>query len=335
MANLEKLGAEIERRWAELGPAPASGLKVVDLPTETPAGVVLLGIGTSGPRLLLPLAPDTHRHFREDRRSKGVQIRLTTVEEGGIRRHYADVVCLRADLRWIFSTFVADVLLRIESCPGADPVGTARACLNAWRSLLAGAGRKLTPKQLAGLFGELSVLERLMERSGDAPALWKGPLRHHHDFAADDDAIEVKTTLSGEDLVVHVHGLDQLEPPTGGTLALAHLRVDPLADSGRSVPDLADQLSARDPGGRIRSLLAACGFSDEHRESYEAMRFEIVEERWYLVDENFPRLTASSFPGGQVPVGLDDFQYTLDLGVVGAPTLDEAAVDEILARLAT
>jgi len=43
----------------------------------------------------------------------------------------------------------------------------------------------MTVKQLAGLYGELHVLERLLGRSPAALDRWKGPLGEPHDFDPD------------------------------------------------------------------------------------------------------------------------------------------------------
>jgi len=99
----------------------------------------------------------------------------------------------------------------------------------------------LGPSRLAGLFGELVVLERLLERRGDAANLWTGPSGHRHDFTGVTRSVEVKTSTATEGRRVRIHGLDQLEAPSGAGLDLVWVRVEQNA-SGRSVPALVEDL---------------------------------------------------------------------------------------------
>ena len=46
------------------------------------------------------------------------------------------------------------------------------------------------------------------------------------------------------------------------------------------------------------------------------MIFKPVDERWFPIDDRFPRLTAASFPRAEVPHGLSEFRYLLDLSSV-------------------
>jgi hypothetical protein len=332
--TLEDLGHEIERRWTQLGEAPNDGeLKILDLPQAIAGIPVYLGVGTDGARLLVPFAKDAHRSFRPDTKSRGVQLLVRQLEQAGVNHWFLDVVCTRNDLRWLFSSFVADILLRFHRHPQADPASMARSCFEAWRALFMGADRRLGIKQLAGLYGELTVLARLLELSPTAIRLWRGPLREPHDFVSPGQDIEVKTTLSDEDDVVHIHGLEQLAPPTTGRLHLAHLRVDVPTQNGESVPDLVDRLKAIDASGKLVPLLEAAGYHEDHRDSYAELAFAPVGERWYEVGAGFPRLSPESFPDNQVPSGLSGFRYSLDLSCVTALPLTDGDVADVMAAM--
>jgi hypothetical protein len=332
--TVEDLGQEIERRWTQLGEGPHdSELKILDLP-QTVAGVpVYLAVGADGARLLVPFAKDAHRSFRPDTRSKGVHLSARQLEQEGVNRWFLDVVCTRSELRWLFSSFVADILLRFRRHPELDPTTIVRTCFEAWRALFAGAERRLGIKQLAGLFGELTLLARLLDRSPSAIRLWRGPLREPHDFVSPGLDIEVKTTLSSEDDVVHIHGLEQLAAPPEGRLHLAHLRVEVPSPDGESVPHVVDRLKTVDTTGKLVALLEATGYHDEHRDSYADLAFTLVEERWFEVGDGFPRLSPQSFPNGEAPTGLTDFRYSLDLSCVTALPLSDAVVADVIAAI--
>jgi hypothetical protein len=334
-ATLEDLGRTIERRWVELGAEPTSGVTAVDLPERVAAGPLLLGLGPDGARLLVPFSPGEHERFKPDTSSSGIQLLVTPLGEQPGLRYYLDVLCPRRELRWLFATFVADALLRIAREPGTDATRLIRSLFMSWKAMFSRGGTRLSLKQLAGLYGELSILKRLLTRSPGALETWRGPLREPHDFRATAQALEVKTTLSTENQVVHIHGLNQLAAPEGASLHLAHCRVDVPSASGTNVPELVADLEDIVPPERLGRLLAACGYHAAHAEEYAGLTFEIVELELHAVGEDFPRLTADSFPGGQIPPALGDFSYTLDLAAVIEPPLPESALDALLDSIAT
>jgi hypothetical protein len=333
--TVEDLGAEVERRWAQIGVAPdAGGIKIIDLPQRVAQGQILLGVARDGSRLLVPLPPDAHRSFKLENRSRGVQLLLRRLEQDEGDRWYLDVVCVREELRWLFSSFVADILVRFERQSDVEPALIVRTCYSAWRALFAGAGPRLTLKQLAGLYGELIVLERVLARKPTAIGRWQGPLGGPHDFIGPGLDIEVKTTLSDEDEIVYIHGLDQLACATGAELRLAHLRVESPSPNGESLAEITDRLRAIDASGRLMALVATAGYQQEERHAYSAVTFGLVAEHWFIVDLTFPRLTANTFPGGNVPAGLADFGYTLDLATVATRSMSPADVELALDRVA-
>lgn len=332
--TLENLGGEIERRWAQLGAAPTNDdLKVVDLPQQISVGRMLLGVGRDGSRLLVPLAPDAHRSFRPDKRSGGVNLLLRSLEQDGGNQWFLDVVCVRNELRWLFSTFVADVLLRFERHPDVEPATIVRTCFSSWKSLFTSTGRRMTMKQLAGLYGELHVLDRLLDLSELGTSCWKGPLRAPHDFVGASVDIEVKTTLSEEDNIVYIHGVEQLSVRAESDLYLAHLRVETPSPEGESLGEIVVRLEDRDRSGKLRSMLIAAGYQDAERQAHSSLTFRLVDEQWYAVIDGFPRLTAETFAGGNVPPGLGDFRYTIDLSAATATPLSQPAIAVILASV--
>lgn len=310
-------------------------MKLLDLPQRPGGRPAFLGVAEDGARLLLPFARDEHRAFADDKRSRGIFLQRRQLELGEERHWYLDVVCTRGELRWLFSTFIADILLRTEREPGKSCAAVARSCFAAWRALFAGSERHLTPKQLAGLFGELTLLGTLLDASRTAVTCWRGPYREPHDFVGTRQHIEVKTTLSSEDDVVHIHGLEQLTPPEHGLLCLAHFRVEMPSEHGVSVPTLVDRLRASDDTGKLGLLLPLAGYHESHRAAYEEVKFELIDEHWYLVDESFPRLTAATFPEGLVPPALSGFGYSLDLSLSGAAPLSAGDIATAIGAMST
>jgi Putative PD-(D/E)XK family member, (DUF4420) len=105
------------------------------------------------------------------------------------------------------------------------------------------------------------------------------------------------------------------------------------AEDGEAVPRLVDRLRVSDTTGRLEGLLQAAGYHEEHRATYDDLVFKLVDERWFTVQEGFPRLTADSFPAGEVPLGLSEFRYSLDLATVPYVPLGSTEVSDILDAL--
>jgi hypothetical protein len=334
MSQATLLADQLDDFWAELeaaGPVAEGELSVMELPVDAAAGRLLLGAG-GGRHLLVPLPSGAHRAFREDRRGAALHLRLRPQESGGSHMWYADLVGLKASLNHVFSPFCVDVIARIEE-GRHDPVQVLRASLVSWRSLFASGERRLTLRQLAGLYAELEILVRLLQHHPDAVRLWHGPLHGLHDFSDDHTAVEVKATLSDDDRKVHIHHLDQLEPPTGGSLSMAFFRLDTGTPEGATVPELVGRaLELGDENG-IVTRLEAGGYYQAHIEHYARNRFLVLDEIWFDVNVAFPRLRASSFVDGGLPEWASDLEYRLDLAAAAHCVMDKAAVDERLRSL--
>lgn len=145
--------------------------------------------------------------------------------------------------------------------------------------------------------------------------------------------MEVKSSATvSERRLLQVHGLDQLEPPEDGELFVAWHRLQP-DPRGRTL----DELVARardlcDDEAAFLSKLARLGYrwSDQDQ---DGPRLSPVESRWYPVDDGFPKLTTTSIPGAEVPAGVLDVRYTVDLAGVRTDRLDDEAVNDLLARM--
>ncbi len=111
------------------------------------------------------------------------------------------------------------------------------------------------------------------------------------------------------------------------------MRVETPSPDGESLGEMVARLQKNDQCGRLQGLLVAAGYEDEERQAYSELTFRLVDERWYLVDDGFPRLTASTFTDGVVPNGLGDFRYTVALNAATAPPLAPSAIKDVLAML--
>ncbi|RBY76275.1 hypothetical protein DQ239_14945 [Blastococcus sp. TF02-09] len=284
------------------------------LPVTTPEGRVAAALSFEGTRhLLVPIPVGTP--VASDRRSKSVTIERRELIVEGDRRLYIDVACHQPELGDLFERLASEICERLAAKP-QDYLLIPSRTLSRWRQLLEDGREPLSASQLVGVFGELWVLRRMVEvdplRRVDH---WGGPSRAVHDFGRGGMAVEVKTSTARSGRMVEIHGADQLDVSSNGKLALVYLRVRESAD-GVSVGGLIAALEAAgaDPAS-LDELLTAAGV--RHRPM--GPTFEVVEEAWFLVDENFPRITPSAFVGGIVPDGVLALNYRLDLSTSPAP----------------
>lgn len=324
----------IDRHWRELEAEQTSGervFRVSELPVDTANGRLAAAVDHEGKRhVLVPI--DAHQKTRRGLDGPVLLLRKRPLEDADFYQTYADLGCLRTDLNEIFTMLCADVLKATEAVPG-KPLKALYRVLDRWRALFQTRKAPIGPDQVAGLFGELTALVRLLEKDGSAHRLWRGPTGHRHDFAADKAAIEVKTSV-GAERRVRVHGLDQLEPPPDGTLQLAWYRLERASEQGEDLAELVGRaLILCDDESMLLDLLATAGYHPTDHDHYRGVRFVVAEERWYDVADRFPRLTGHGLTAAGIPITVSDVAYTVDLATEPPNPLKADRVDRHLTDL--
>lgn len=201
--------------------------------------------------------------------------------------------CQRPAFREYFISLVQGILGRIEAEPGEDGALLAAREIERWKAFFQAEAptHLLSVAQLAGLFAELRVLERLHALGTlSAVTAWCGPLGEPKDFALPEGHIEVKATLSAGPLSVEINGLRQLSRVPNDLLLLSVHRLE-LSPTGDSVPDVVDRLHTAGVSPlELQAKLAGLGchpaFDAEHRK----VKFREVEHRCFDVDDSFPRI---------------------------------------------
>jgi len=313
-------------------PGPASPLLTTVLELNINREPVRLGRDREGlPHLLVPLEEKYGRMRMPGGQGLSVVTRDLLVDDHPSR--FLDVGCLRADLTHVFAGLAVDICMRLLE--GSESSRAVITAVDEWRALVERDSAAWTPSRCAGLFGELIIVDRLMDLNPYALAAWTGPFGAAQDFRTHLRAIEVKTTLSAERRVVRIHGSDQLEEPAGGALHLVWFRLgEPPDGTGATVRSMIARISDRvqDLNLWARCLSTLRLPSKEHPE-LDKRRFSIIEEKWYAVDDAFPRLVPASFKSCAIPGGVGGVEYLVDLDVVpGDNGVQEAG--ETLARLA-
>jgi hypothetical protein len=301
-------------RWHALDAAARSsgaGIVTSPAPVDTPHGPVLLGLDAAGNNhLLVPLG--ARQTVVPDLTGRAVHLLLRPLEDAVQYRNFADLKLLDPSLLDVFTSLCEDVLVAVAATP-EKAVRALRRVLDEWRQLLSGEQGPLGAPALAGLFGELNVLRTLLRADSGLAESWHGPTGAAKDFHLAGNAIEVKTTTAPEGRTIRVHGTDQLEAPTGGSLCLVWFRLA-RTPTGISVPDLVEEvLELADDTSTIRKGLAELGYRERDSDRYSSIRYEVVERRCHLVEEGFPRIVMASLTGDALENGIDDIEYSVDL----------------------
>lgn len=309
-------GEELEQIWAAAAASPlVSAFRTAAVDVETTEGPVLAGVDAQGHRhLLIPIAG---RHtLREELDGKAVVLRRRALEDDRRYQEYASLELVDARLDVFFTRLCVEVSERVAAKP-ARAVGALREVLKDWRALLAENRETLSSSALAGLFGELHFLRCLLERDAGAVAFWTGPAGSAQDFHRGVNAVEVKTTTSPEGRTITIHGADQLHVPATDRLLLHWIRLQ--SGQGASVPELVSDVVARtDDPASLEGLLRRAGYLDIHASLYAGHRFEVVDQRSYLVGPGFPRITPDGLTGDATLAGIGPVEYTVDLDVAPA-----------------
>jgi hypothetical protein len=303
-------GSRLEELWSAAAAKPAVSLfRTANSGIDTPHGPVLIGVRDTGARhLLVPI--DGKHTLHEDVDGRAVTLRRQVLEDETSYRVYASLALVDDKLRDLFTALCAEVVERIAATPD-KAVAALRRTLADWRALLSGSRHTLGPAELAGLFGELTVLRAMIDRDPGAVAFWTGPLKSKQDFHRGTTALEVKSTTSTESRTVRIHGLGQLDGGDG-RLLLTWFRLH--TDRGRSVPELVDEiLDITDDEATFLGALLQAGYVQMEREVYSRRVFEVVEQRTYEVGPGFPRIIAAGLTGDATLAGLDHVDYDVDL----------------------
>lgn len=313
----------LDEHWQQLEssvPSSTRRLRTSELPSISDSGRLVAAVDHEGLRhLLIPLA--AQQRVRRGATGAVLTLRERALEDVDTYGRYADLCCSRPDLNDVFTGLCSDVLTTVEKNP-KRPLKAMYLVVDRWRALFQSTGSPLDNEQLAGLFGELMVLRRLIELSSAATEHWKGPSGHRHDFVFAPSAIEVKASTATEGRRVRVHGADQLECPTDGRLDLVWIRLERVTDGGEGMVELVDHLRrlSDDENGLLLKL-AQVGYRPTDVELYRDVRFVVREELWFEVDQSFPRLTPTD-----LPVDVLDVQYSIDIASEPPHPIKEAAL---------
>ncbi|MBB5598958.1 PD-(D/E)XK motif protein [Neomicrococcus lactis] len=240
---------------------------------------------------------------------------LVGLENINVDQFYNDserTYCLRVnakDIRFLAYSFVADV---VDSIAQGHTLGEAIGKSIEGYQQLVKRQRRLSDEKQTGLIGELLFLQFLCGHSESAALdAWLGPSAEQHDFSFLDFDVEVKTTKS-ERRVHRISTATQLEPSVGRVLWFLSVQITAAGSSSNGfsldqlISQVGDLLGSRRE--RFLSYLRKLGWDESELHSYPEKYVLRTAPAFYLVDERFPALRASS-----LKVQVEGFQHLSEI----------------------
>jgi hypothetical protein len=303
-------------RWKRLK-ATGAGDGVIEVPSidstiSTGFGTARYAIGEQGqPRLLVPVGG--RGGLRGLTSTPKLMVNTSSFNISGKGVLFIDIMCQDRALDLVFAELAEEILRRIKE--GHAPLNAVIASIDDFRELLKeGTRNEILDNKIQGLVGELEVLRHLTHYSITAIDSWTGPFEQRHDFRRGLCALEVKTSGRSDATKVSIHGLDQLAPPSGGTLYLAHVRLERVENGPLSVSSIFNSLVKQGVNtASLKKGLAAVECYDPHSTEWNRLTFTPEGITFYAVVDGFPRVIGPSFLTGSIPLGVAILEYQVDL----------------------
>lgn len=172
----------------------------------------------------------------------------------------------------IFFLFIADLLnLSNDShvLPISKRYGLIVMRIKAWQKFMKSETDRFTTEQEIGLFGELLVLDFLIDKKiiqDSVTDVWQGPIRATRDFSISKElALEVKTSVTDDPFIAKISSLEQLNNCDVENLYLVAVKLQE-SRGGLTVSDLIKRIKEKLKDQYLiyefDSLLVISGFLD-------------------------------------------------------------------------
>lgn len=226
----------------------------------------------------------------------------------------------------VFSLFVDDLLQHLAIAATPEQAASAfYTRFEHWQQLFARiASDMIGLEKQRGLFGELVILQQLLDRHSDAPEIWdcwRGPFSANHDFSKSGAALEVKTSVASTP-VMYISNEVQLDLIGWTDLVLCLVHLNEIRGGSHTLSALIDELIQR-CGKRpaiqaaFRSKLLKVGVDPRHYELFTEQGYEVRSISTYRVTDDFPAIRRSGLngtigkvtyelhPSGCIPFGIE------------------------------
>lgn len=212
----------------------------------------------------------------------------------------------------------------------------ARSIINIWMRFLNKSRKaRMDDNLVIGLIGELLFIHRLITLDIDKSLIldcWSGPDQESKDFTFDSTFIEVKASSKTSGHIHRINGIDQLN--SGDRLLyLNSFHFTKTSGAGgltlnQIVADLNDEHFS--PAGLeliFFDKLYDYGFDKRDQDNYENIRIEICGDKFFEVDESFPKITENEFKL-DFDSRISNLKYEVDLNSLN--TLNHTILKNVL-----
>ncbi len=174
-----------------------------------------------------------------------------------------------------------------------------------WTEIL---GNSITERNVYCVIAEMMVLDSLFQK--DKTVTWLAAKAGVRDIESDTETAEVKSTIKRTGYEVTISSPYQLD--SSKPFWLYFCRMEEAKTDGYSIKDMYNLLLKH--GYNEIQLNNELQSQRLNLASHECnIKYKALEKLRFLVDENFPQITDSSFIGGHRPQGVDKIKYSVHL----------------------
>ena len=311
---------DIEDMWnamhPPLGDEEISGRRIPGLSTTIPA---YLAIDRGGFRHLFILTQKVSE-VTPIFHSNGLRVSISKFKIGtSPENFYLDFHCYNPRQNSTFSAVVIDVIHSIKG-NSSDLLSVINETIARWRDFWTTRTSGMSMEETLGLFGEIWFMLRWFPTlDSQVIRMWQSTVNARHDFQGDQVSVEVKTanTRTTGAPVHHISGLEQLDDPQSGKLYLFSLQVTDDALSNNTLHSLVNTVQKKISGDYLtlsdfNTKVVSRGYTLDDT-GYPALGYRILSERLYKVTDRFPRIVRRSFVTQELPSGISNIKYNLDM----------------------
>lgn len=229
-----------------------------------------------------------------------------------------------------FATVAKDIAHHCSGYKGAQLFLKTQERIKSWANFLKPSHSGLSHSEFVGLFGELYVLTVHLAQALNAEEsvrAWIGPEGKKQDFTLDDWAIEVKTTISGDQQTIRISSLDQLDKVTDKLYLLRVVAAPATTGEGMSLGELYKRCLDSVQHNLVVEgmfLQKASVLYGKASESQIKEQFRVVNVSLFDVVDDFPKLTR-----GDVDAGIPEARYEISVGAIASYEVN-ADLSEVL-----
>ncbi|WP_245157013.1 PD-(D/E)XK motif protein [Lysobacter arenosi] len=229
----------------------------------------------------------------------------------------------------IFAILCAD-LIAVSRASSDVALASALFCkrIGAWKRFFEAQGDDgISRESYVGLWGELHAMASMIAAgtpSPDALRAWLGPVGAPQDFSFGLRAVEVKTSVAAQMTEVHVSNAMQLDGSALEALHLVCIHCEFRPSAGITMSVLRDRICAVLGGelsGSFLETLLSRGLANPDVAPWADWGFSVIREMAFVVDDSFPCIRI-----GDIPAGVVDLSYSVQLGACVAHRVDVASV---------